>query len=351
MVAGRWAFTACNLSMTMFGAPVWISLTKIASAWAPDGRSGTMMGAISLSYLVDDVAVRWYVANALQVGWKWNWVMLSCAAVAAALATPALLCIKPTPESPGMWDAGRSVCIHVCTACGERGASAGGTYVVVPVEPGDTVPETAVPEAAAETACVSLSPPLEDGVSAAGVSEDDAPRTGFSLNQTASCGEMVASLEVDGQPVPADGMGPQTMTRCQLLSQKRFSATVLLYALLYMSREYLSNYSVPYLAVVWCSHSRFASSNAGSTPAAASVLEDCVSGNDAAAKAAMGSVVFSVVGAFSTIFCGFFKDRLSIRATVCLSLFLIAVSCTAIFTADTHTRLLAPAQRRRTRIR
>ena len=441
LVSNRWAFSACNLTLTLFGAPVWIALAKVASAWTPPGRSGMMMGVLSLSYMVDDVAVRWTVAGLLGANWEWNNAMIACAALAAALTTPSLLCLKPAPGATapitapmaavGIVGARCRRVICKCIGCSDASGVAHVRYARVVLDPAaDSAPASLrAPATVRPVELVGIDqleitdlngptaiPPYDngdnapeedeadgaydgygqvgryisghgnwggEGVCAGGTTRDGeeaVPSHGWHRGAIQSTTSGTTAPSPVAQKVPSSPLPPPThivgrevaqtpagKTRCQLLSNKPFVATLGFYGVVYMCREFLSNYSVPFLALQWCASSLplSASSSSSNTslssrmgassalsnytmaagtlpdplsdplpdplrdPATSAQMLDCMGGNDAASHAAMGSVVFSVVGAGSSLFCGWAKDRLSTRGCITLCGVFVAVSSIA----------------------
>eukprot|EP00947_MAST-08B_sp_MAST-8B-sp1_P002429 g2429.t1 len=125
---------------------------------------------------------------------------------------------------------------------------------------------------------------------------------------------------------------------------------VLFYAISYMSREFVTNYSVKFLTTRFCEAqvrrdmSAFRGTNASFYELWHSErLEACVHGpessSSATSAAALGSTVFSVAGALSVIFCGVMKDKLSARRVrlLCALLASMSLACTAVLGAASAT--------------
>lgn len=79
----------------------WAGMVRISSRWYSYTVYGTVMGAVSLSFLFGDFASRQFLSYLLGTGMGWRGVFLSSAAVLAVIFVAALFLIKETPADIG----------------------------------------------------------------------------------------------------------------------------------------------------------------------------------------------------------------------------------------------------------
>ena len=97
----------------------WGGLVQIASRWFPAGRMATVMGLLSMSFLIGDALTRLYLGGAMRLGFTWEGVFLLSAATLGLIGLVALFTLHnrpgdldlpeppPPPENVYGADAGR----------------------------------------------------------------------------------------------------------------------------------------------------------------------------------------------------------------------------------------------------
>ncbi len=80
----------------------WVSVVKTASRWFPVRRHATVMGILSMSYLIGDAFTRLYLGEAIHAGFGWREVFFLSAATLAAISLLAWIALKPSPASVGV---------------------------------------------------------------------------------------------------------------------------------------------------------------------------------------------------------------------------------------------------------
>jgi OPA family glycerol-3-phosphate transporter-like MFS transporter len=79
----------------------WGALMKIAARWFPASRHASVMGVLSLSYLLGDAAARLYLGLFIREGVGWRGVFFLSAGTLAALAVAGLFTLKDSPRDVG----------------------------------------------------------------------------------------------------------------------------------------------------------------------------------------------------------------------------------------------------------
>jgi len=74
-------------------------MVKVTGAWVPESRQGKVMGFLSLSYLIGDVFVRNVLGLFVKEGMSWRNVVLTSAAINAAIVIPVMFVVRDTPKS------------------------------------------------------------------------------------------------------------------------------------------------------------------------------------------------------------------------------------------------------------
>jgi OPA family glycerol-3-phosphate transporter-like MFS transporter len=79
----------------------WGALVKIAARWFPVARRASVMGVLSLSYLLGDAVVRLYLGSFIGAGAGWRGVFFLSAGTLAAFAVVSLFTLKGSPRDVG----------------------------------------------------------------------------------------------------------------------------------------------------------------------------------------------------------------------------------------------------------
>lgn len=101
LAGGLAAFTliwAANRYVQSMG---WVALVKTSSRWFPYYRQASVMGVLSMSYLVGDVFARAYLGTFIDFGVGWRGVFFIAAGTLAAIAGVALATLKTSPQDVG----------------------------------------------------------------------------------------------------------------------------------------------------------------------------------------------------------------------------------------------------------
>ena len=80
----------------------WVSLVKTASRWFPVRRHATVMGILSMSYLIGDAITRLYLGEAIHAGFGWRELFFLSAATLAVMSAVVFFTLKPSPASVGV---------------------------------------------------------------------------------------------------------------------------------------------------------------------------------------------------------------------------------------------------------
>ena len=324
----KWAFTTVWILLMTVSAPIWVALMKIAAAWIPSGKEGKMMAVLSLCYLVDDVLVRSTTGGLVAAGWSWRAVLAFCAFATVACAVPSFLLLRNTPADP-LPALGRRLCPCL------RGDGA------------HTLRRSMGKARDSEFSAMSAALARE----AVATADDDEPPNNNNTEPNSAGGESVdsaVSAHSNERMLPAvvggDFLGDddggrgadddRQKTPCELLGYRPFLLTVIFYAIAYMTREFFTNYNVAYLATQWCAGGTRGDAAEGGGAIARDAAKDvaaCAASKEATSAAALGSTVFSIAGACSTLFCGFMKDRLTKRGCIAMCGGLAAVTFGCVF--------------------
>lgn len=79
----------------------WGALVKIASAWFPPERMGTIMGILALSYLFGDALAKLVLGQLLAMGLGWRGLFFSSALILAAIALGVSAVLESSPTEVG----------------------------------------------------------------------------------------------------------------------------------------------------------------------------------------------------------------------------------------------------------
>ena len=79
----------------------WVSLVKIASHWFPVHRHATVMGILSMSYLLGNAFALAYLGMFLKWGVGWRGIFFISAATLSAIAVVSLFTLKSSPKDIG----------------------------------------------------------------------------------------------------------------------------------------------------------------------------------------------------------------------------------------------------------
>jgi OPA family glycerol-3-phosphate transporter-like MFS transporter len=79
----------------------WGGLVQVAARWFPAAVQATVMGVLSMSYLLGDAAGRWYLGWFVRQGVGWRGIFFLAAATLAAIALASLFTLKGRPGDVG----------------------------------------------------------------------------------------------------------------------------------------------------------------------------------------------------------------------------------------------------------
>ena len=79
----------------------WVALVKISSRWYPFHRHASIMGILSMSYLLGDAFARLYLGSFIGFGVGWRGIFFVSAATTGVLSFVIMLMLKPSPEAVG----------------------------------------------------------------------------------------------------------------------------------------------------------------------------------------------------------------------------------------------------------
>jgi OPA family glycerol-3-phosphate transporter-like MFS transporter len=80
----------------------WGGLVKIAALWFPAGRMATVMGVLSMSYLLGDAAARLYLGGVVRAGFGWQGVFYFAAGSLLVIAVLNVVLLKRRPADLGL---------------------------------------------------------------------------------------------------------------------------------------------------------------------------------------------------------------------------------------------------------
>ncbi len=79
----------------------WVGMVKISSRWFSYSVYGTVMGIVSLSFLIGDSLSRLFLGQLVVAGMGWRGLFITSGAVMAAIFTLSLFLLKETPSEVG----------------------------------------------------------------------------------------------------------------------------------------------------------------------------------------------------------------------------------------------------------
>lgn len=79
----------------------WGALVKIAGHWFPHGWHSTVLGALSMSYLLGDAVARVYLGAYIQAGFSWRHIFSVSAVTLGLIAVAGLFTLKSSPRDIG----------------------------------------------------------------------------------------------------------------------------------------------------------------------------------------------------------------------------------------------------------
>ena len=95
-------FTLAWIGNRLFQSAGWVGLVKVASRWFSYSIYGTVMGALSLSYLFGDAAAREAMSLLLAAGMGWRGIFFTGAGLLALLLVANLVLLRETPQERGL---------------------------------------------------------------------------------------------------------------------------------------------------------------------------------------------------------------------------------------------------------
>ena len=90
---------ACNRFMQSMG---WVALVKTAACWFPLGRQATIMGVLSMSFLLGDAGVRLYLGALIKNGMAWQGVFFVSAGTLSVLFCIAWFTLRSRASDLGL---------------------------------------------------------------------------------------------------------------------------------------------------------------------------------------------------------------------------------------------------------
>ena len=102
MSAGLAAFTVIWAINRYVQSGGWVSLVKVSSRWFPLRRYATIMGVLSMSYLLGDAFARGYLGLFLELGVGWRGLFFIAAGTVGAIALVSLFTLKGSPQEVGL---------------------------------------------------------------------------------------------------------------------------------------------------------------------------------------------------------------------------------------------------------
>ncbi len=97
----------------------WVALVKTSSRWFPARRHASILGVLSMSYLLGDAFARFYLGFFLQAGFGWRGVFFVSAATLGGIALASRFLLKTSPQDVGAEEPSTSV-INVFGEKGEQ---------------------------------------------------------------------------------------------------------------------------------------------------------------------------------------------------------------------------------------
>ena len=102
LVSGFALFLACWGFNRLVQSSGWPALVKVSSNWFDYRIHGTVMGIISLSFLLGDAASRFYFSKLIGAGVGWRGLFFAAAAVLFVLNVAAFFLLKEHPKDVGL---------------------------------------------------------------------------------------------------------------------------------------------------------------------------------------------------------------------------------------------------------
>jgi OPA family glycerol-3-phosphate transporter-like MFS transporter len=102
MGSGLVVFAILWMLNRYFQSMGWVAVVKTASRWFPVRRHATVMGILSMSYLIGDALTRLYLGQAINAGLGWRQVFFLSAVTLAVISVLVLFTLKPSPASVGV---------------------------------------------------------------------------------------------------------------------------------------------------------------------------------------------------------------------------------------------------------
>lgn len=100
--AGLAAFTVIWAINRYVQSGGWVSLVKVSSRWFPLRRYATIMGVLSMSYLLGDAFARGYLGLFLKAGFGWRGLFFIAAGTVGVIAVVSLCTLKGSPQEVGL---------------------------------------------------------------------------------------------------------------------------------------------------------------------------------------------------------------------------------------------------------
>jgi OPA family glycerol-3-phosphate transporter-like MFS transporter len=97
LMAGLTAFVVIWAANRYVQSMGWVALVKTASRWYPFHRQASVMGVLSMSYLLGDVFARGYLGTFIEFGAGWRDIFFIAAATFGAIALIATFTLKSSP--------------------------------------------------------------------------------------------------------------------------------------------------------------------------------------------------------------------------------------------------------------
>lgn len=82
----------------------WGGLLLVVGRWFPPNRTATVMGLLSMSYLLGDAAAKWYLGRVLTAGAKWEELFLTSAATLGVIGLVVFVTLRSSPSRVGLAD-------------------------------------------------------------------------------------------------------------------------------------------------------------------------------------------------------------------------------------------------------
>jgi OPA family glycerol-3-phosphate transporter-like MFS transporter len=80
----------------------WGGLLLVVGRWFPPNRTATVMGLLSMSYLLGDAAAKWYLGRVLSAGANWEELFLTSATTLGLIGLIVFLTLRSSPSHVGL---------------------------------------------------------------------------------------------------------------------------------------------------------------------------------------------------------------------------------------------------------